>query len=470
MDSSRDDWAEGPGLLASIREFPAILPGLLLIGLLAGGGWSWTRPVEYSGTVRIFVADGVQQSSDPGRLVRSRAQFLSSPEVLSSTARLMGGAQTGEQLKRRFTVTPATDANVITVIARGPTGAEATKLADAVVNAYLVVLDQQGKASATASLAALNVRATELTRQLGTLDANRLKKPTDTAVLAQIQGKRDELVDVTKQREQLASAPPSSLQAVSHREAAVASTEPVAPRRVRSALVGGVLGLLLGCGLAWWFAGRWASARAQPRVTPRPVPGAVPRAATVSMPPPARPAEHLVAASDAVVDVTDPPDGVMLRRVAESLWQNLGAEGLVLLLERQGSLDRVASIGIPQEGGASSVVSADADPAAVRKLLEGGPLLAGEPERQLLESLGVRIDTDGSLLVVPLVDGDGPAFGLAVVGQGDAAGGARWLGTDDVEHVTALVAEAVPPLHAWWVLRGLALASGRSTTGARSSS
>jgi hypothetical protein len=186
------------------------------------------------------------------------------------------------------------------------------------------------------------------------------------------------------------------------------------------------------------------------------------------MPPPPGPLEQLVASADAVVDVTDPPDGVVLRRVAESLWQNLGAERLVLLLEREGVLDRVASIGVPDERGASSAVSTEADPAAVRTLLEGGPRLVGDQERRLLTSAGVPIHADGSLLIVPLVDGDDPAFGLAVVGEAEAVG-LRWLGTDDLEHVSALVAEAVPPLHAWWVLRRLALGSGRSMTGARSS-
>jgi hypothetical protein len=178
---------------------------------------------------------------------------------------------------------------------------------------------------------------------------------------------------------------------------------------------------------------------------------------------PARPAEQLVTSTGAVVDVTDPTDGAVLRRVAESLWQNLGAEVLVLMMEREGSLDRVATIGLPQERAAVAADAGDVDPVLVRKLLDGGPLLVGGPEERLLAGFGVPIDPARRLLAVPLVDGDDPAFGLAVVGEQDAARGPRQLDPSDLEHVCAVVGEKVPLLHAWWKLRGLALASGRAS-------
>ena len=81
--------------------------------------------------------------------------------------------------------------------------------------------------------------------------AQRAKAPDDPALAVEEQAKRDQLLVLARQREQAAA---------SHTEVAVERAAPpdapAQPRPSRAFVIGGLAGLVLGIGIAWWLAGR----------------------------------------------------------------------------------------------------------------------------------------------------------------------------------------------------------------------
>ena len=52
--------------------------------------WSSTQPVLYQGVVRLYLDTSGDDTSDPGRIIRSQAEFITSPQVLDRTLALDG--------------------------------------------------------------------------------------------------------------------------------------------------------------------------------------------------------------------------------------------------------------------------------------------------------------------------------------------------------------------------------------------
>ena len=79
----------------------------VLVGGLAAFAWSSRQPVRYEGVVRMFLDTGGEKTADPGRVVRSQAEFLTSPAVLDRAAALTDHQLTPKDLRERLTVEPA---------------------------------------------------------------------------------------------------------------------------------------------------------------------------------------------------------------------------------------------------------------------------------------------------------------------------------------------------------------------------
>ena len=241
-----DEWSQGPGLLASVRRYKLLVCGLaLLCGTLAYAAES-QRPVRYAGVARLFL-DEPTSSSDPGRLVRNRAEFIRSRPVLVQAAKIAGNGETVRDLTRRVTVTPSSDVDVVTISALGESPTEAAILANAVASSYVQVIAREAQQQA----AVLGKREQELAAEITRVVAQRAKAPDDPALAVEEQAKRDQLLVLARQREQAAA---------SHTEVAVERAAlpdaPAQPRPARAFVIGGLAGFLLGIGVAWWLAGR----------------------------------------------------------------------------------------------------------------------------------------------------------------------------------------------------------------------
>ena len=147
MDDRTDDWQEGPGLVDSMRRYRRLVASITLLGVLAALVWSSTQPVLYQGVVRLYLASSSDQA-DPARMVRSQAEFLTSPEVLDRTLALDGNRMSRKELERRLTVEPASDADVITITVLDVTRVQAGALAESVASAYRESVARQSAAAA----------------------------------------------------------------------------------------------------------------------------------------------------------------------------------------------------------------------------------------------------------------------------------------------------------------------------------
>jgi len=104
LDGPSDDWQEGPGLAASVWRFRWLVAVAVLVGGLAAYAWSSRQPVRYEGQVRVFLDTGGDKAPDPGRVVRSQAEFLTSPTVLDRASALTDHQLTPKEHCRKATL------------------------------------------------------------------------------------------------------------------------------------------------------------------------------------------------------------------------------------------------------------------------------------------------------------------------------------------------------------------------------
>lgn len=249
MDSPSNQSQHGPSLMESLRRSKWLIVMTVLIGAIAAFAWSWTQPVRYAGVTRVLVATG-GQTADPSLVVTHQANFLTSPAVLDRTVQLIGGRLTRKQLEQRLTVEPARDANIITVRALDNTPERAAALADTVVRAYETVLAEQTTSAAREKITAIKKRGVVLNSQIATLKQQLQAQPGNPRLQANQVAKEKELAALADQTE---AATRSAARATSRLETLRGTaTDELAqqPQPLRNAVIGGLLGLLLGVGYA----------------------------------------------------------------------------------------------------------------------------------------------------------------------------------------------------------------------------
>ncbi|HKO84437.1 MAG TPA: hypothetical protein VJ140_07700, partial [Actinomycetota bacterium] len=165
MDGPSNEWQEGPGLVASVWRYRWLVAVAVLVGGLAAYVWSSRQPVRYEGEVHVYLDTGTD-NPDPGRVVHSQAEFLTSPAVLDRATALTGQRLTPKELRDRLTVEPATDSDLITIKVLEATPREAAKLADTVVHAYREVLSEQTTSNAKQEVAGLEHRQEQLGEEI----------------------------------------------------------------------------------------------------------------------------------------------------------------------------------------------------------------------------------------------------------------------------------------------------------------
>jgi uncharacterized protein involved in exopolysaccharide biosynthesis len=253
-------WDEGPGLVASVWRFRWLVAAVALAGAVAGLGFSTVQPVMYEGSSRILLArqsagqtDG--QSVEPDRYVRNQAAFIMSPPVLERAVRLVKGQVTVKQLRKRLVADPSKESDLVTVRVQDPTARGAVELANAVGQAYEETALEQAKVGVDRTVGQLQETGRVLSRRLAGLEAKLQASPDDATTQVQRDAVKEQLAQVLKRVEelQLDDTPGNP---VALREKAELPDSPVQPKPLRLAAVGGLLGLLVAAGLAWWLAWR----------------------------------------------------------------------------------------------------------------------------------------------------------------------------------------------------------------------
>jgi capsular polysaccharide biosynthesis protein len=485
-----DDWQEGPGLVDSMRRYRWLVASITLLAAVAAFMWSSTQPVLYQGVVRLYPDTSGDQTNDPGRIIRSQAEFITSPEVLDRSLALDGNRMSRKELEQRLTVEPARDANVISITVLDATRAQAGALAEAVARAYRESVAKQAAAGAKQEVTALDRRQEQLADEIQNLDKQLAGDPNDQRLLAIKTAKQKTLADLADQVETARdSASRAASRAETVKESATVPDDPAQPKPLRNAVLGAMAGLVVGAGLAWWLNGRRMQdlrlleslntagrGEARPELTAKGTPAPArgfrrdTRQITVNGSPAGNGSASGIADFDQVAtsiqqlfrSLDGPPRKLyeenLPKMVVEQIAQSFPVDLVVILLKTDDGVRTMGSVG-PKK------VSKDALDHAASDLIEdaasSGPRLVYLDELRLLAGTGLEREEDVSLALVPLVR-DQVGFGVLLTGRrqnGD--GDAAQLGDEEVEQIAAATYDMVPYLWAWLLLRSLKLRLGK---------
>ncbi len=195
------------------------------------------------------------ETVDPGRIVRSQAEFITSPEVLDRTVALDRHRLTRKELSERLTVEPARDADLITIRVLDATP-QAAGLADTVVRAYRESVAKQTAEAARREVATLERRQEQLEREIVALDEQRRRSP-GTQAASQSRGQGQRATRSADQAEAIRrDAVRSTRSTETVRETATVPDEPAQPKPLRTAAIGAMLAGVAAAALAWWLNGR----------------------------------------------------------------------------------------------------------------------------------------------------------------------------------------------------------------------
>jgi hypothetical protein len=486
VDGPPNQWQEGPSLTQSIFRYKWLVALTALIGLLAAYGWSSRQPARYEGVVRVFVDSPGQQLADPGRIVRTEGQFLTSPVVLDEAVALTNGRLTRRELEKQLTVEPANDADVITIRVLDATPQGAAQLADAVARAYQSVAATQAKQAASQTVAALDRTGRQLEADIVRLNDQLRARPGTPLLTATRDAKLRQLQDIADQKERSALEAARASRAGALRETAAVPLEPSQPKPVRAGAIGAMLGVVLGAALAWWLTERQLAAAqksalqaterdgsqrgrrldASLRRIRRLPDGAVAR-------PNGSPAgngfgsgivdfEQLATSVQQLFQVLDGPrkqlyESDIPQLTAEEASQRLPVDATVVLLESTDGGPVTGSVGVSAD---QLRVIEQHHRDLIDDTVRDGPSLVGDGERGFLADARLGGDEAESIALTPLVYDDRIGFGVLLAVRRRTGKQASALGDWDLEELTSYASEVASYLWAWLQLRDLKLRLG----------
>ena len=231
-------------LLAALRKSWPLILVITLVAAFAGYVVSWRQPDSYQATAKLlFRAEDPVPQIDPNV---PPPENPNSPDTIAATNLQLADAEADDaavevkrrlrspldpaELRGRLTLAPEGQTELITVTGTGDTGREAASIANAFSE---VIVDARRREAQR-----------RVERVIQAIDAS-LTAPGVTPAAAQtLQARMEQLQ--TERRLQTGD--------VSVGVPATVPGSPSAPRPMRSALLGGFLGLLIGVGLALWLA------------------------------------------------------------------------------------------------------------------------------------------------------------------------------------------------------------------------
>jgi hypothetical protein len=483
-----NDWPEGPSLVESIRWYKWLVVGAMLIGATVAFIWSSQQPVRYEGVVRLFLDTGRDAAADPGRVVRSQAEFLLSPTVLDEVVARTDGRLTRKELEKRLAVEPAKDADLITIRVLGATPQEAAALANAVVVSYRDVLAEQANDSARRAVAILAQRQRQLEGEIAALDEQLRANPENPRLEANRDAKIRQLNDLADQTEEVRRETARAGGAAERaQEEAALPDEPAQPKPLRTAASGALLGLIAGAALAWWLNGRRPAPgrgrqiqRLGDALEPEGPGTGLDRASSLRLGTRLRDGHGPLSANGSgngsgptsgIADfdqiamsvqelfhyLNGPPQRLyeedLPQLAAEEIAQRFQVDLVVVLLDNAGEVQPMGSVGLR----ATRTASLDR---GARHLIEmaarTGARLVDDDELVRLASAGLGGDQADSLALVPLIR-DQVGFGVLVAGRRDTGDEAAPLTEVEVQEIAASTRDIVPYLWAWLLLRNLKL-------------
>jgi uncharacterized protein involved in exopolysaccharide biosynthesis/Mrp family chromosome partitioning ATPase len=242
-------------LLLRRQWVPLLL--FLALGLGAAGAYLHTASPEYVARTAVLVSSttaGVPDSVNRGSgavNLDTEAQLVTSTEIVAAAAeRMEGEVAPGELVERvRISVPPNTEILEISYVGGSPQEAQAGSLAFA--EAYLDQRRAAGEAALEAEGAALQTRIDTVTEELSDILDSAADLPADSAARARAEDQatvlNNQLASLVSQQGQIRAASVSAGRIVTQPGL---PTAPSSPDPLIALVAGGLLGLLVGVGVA----------------------------------------------------------------------------------------------------------------------------------------------------------------------------------------------------------------------------
>lgn len=251
----------GPGLLSALRRYAF---GILLataLGAATAYGLSQLQPVRYAAETTVFLDDpntrpsilSAQGFSDPARFVRNSVDIAMSKRVGDRVFEILSEGLPEEELVYDYEAeTLSSERDVFTVRATAPTPESAIATVAAVVTGYR-------ETALVANTQAIETLLADFVGRLQTVDARQREllarigagSPT-FAEQQRVESNSRDLEAINAQIASYQQQIESVGDGVRFVDVPVASAQPVQPRPLQAAVLGGVVMLLLAAGLAWW--------------------------------------------------------------------------------------------------------------------------------------------------------------------------------------------------------------------------
>jgi polysaccharide biosynthesis transport protein len=379
-----------PRVLDVARRRLLVLAAAGLAGAIAAVVLSQLQTPKYSATGRVFLVDpnrdfGLDPDrapwTDPLRYTRMRAELVASGPVFERVANSLG--TTPEDVADRIEVLPSREADFVKITGVAQTEDEAKRLVSLVQRHYEAVTTTAQQAPYRRAQGQIRRERASVLRELRRVNAAIAASPGSTELLAERSALRTDYRFLRSREATLAANAGLLGSGILLAETPVGGDTPVAPRPLRNAVIGGLLGSMLLLALLWWRAGREPLASSAelveaalggPLITEIPPPGH--RHATDSLNDAFDQLAYAVlAARDARIVLTTPVrDSDRRPSIVLGLASSLAAAGKrPVLLDASESRALTEKVGRRSEPGLSEVGDGSADALALVRDLEVAP-------------------------------------------------------------------------------------------------
>ena len=261
-----DPLEQSPSVLQALWDYRLPILVVTVLAAMAGYGLSQLLPTTYEATAEVVLQEpsdaGVlggrsTPSRDPERHIRNQAERMTSGDVITAAADILGPDASEPALRRSLSVKAVTEQDLITVTATAPEADPdlAARRSNAVVEAYEVVAERDVQEEALAASAELEKSRLALQAEVDALASRLAAAPDDTAVQAQMAALQQQRLVLQTRSHELAVNAALFGSGIQYTEPAATPERPASPKPTQNAALGGLLGLAAAAAVAWRRAG-----------------------------------------------------------------------------------------------------------------------------------------------------------------------------------------------------------------------